>query len=338
MPTLKCRPGRATSLRGMVASVMLAVAALTPGFAHPAAADYPARPIRMIVPFVPGGASDFVARILQPKLSEDLGQPVVIDNRAGAAGNIGVELTARAAPDGYTILLGNVGTMAINPAIFTKFPIRPVRDLTCVSITGDIPGAMAVNSSLPVKSVKEFIEYARARPGKLNYGSSGVGAQRLMMDYLILKSGISMVHIPYKGGGGAATTALLSGELDATILALASFTPHVKGGRIRVIAVIAPKRVPVLPEVPTMVELGYPELTNGSWQAIYLPARTPQPIVRRLHGAVVKAMTDNWVEERLQTAGTQVIYSKSLEACTAFMTQQTDFWSKLVKQVGVVAE
>ena len=301
--------------------------------------DYPARPVRMIVPFAPGGASDFVARILQPKLGEVLGQQIVVDNRAGASGNIGVEIAARAAADGYTVFLGNIGTMAINPSVFPKFPIRPLRDFISVTQVVDVPGALAIHPSVPAATVKEFIEYAKPRPGQLNYGSSGAGAaQRLAFEYFMSKAGINLVHIPYKGGAGAATTALLAGEVAATMVTVASFIPHLKSGRVKLIGVIAPKRVAALPDTPTLAESGFPELTIGSWQGVYVPAGTPRPIVKRLYAVVIKVMGDPWVIERLGIGGADVITSKSPEEFTAFMKAQNDFWAKIVKETGAAAE
>src|SRR3990172_7737090 len=231
----------------LAAACLLAAAPAQPG------ENYPTRPIRMIVPFAPGGASDFVARIIQPKLSEELGQQVVADNRAGAAGNIGVEIAARSAPDGYTVLLGNVGTMAINPSVFPKFPIKPLRDLAGITLIVDVPGAMGVHPSVPAATVKEFIEYAKARPGQLSYGSTGASsAQRLAFEFFMSKAGIKLLHVPYKGGAGPATTAVLAGEVTATMVTTASFVPHMKTGRIKVLAVIAPPRVAAPPAPPTM--------------------------------------------------------------------------------------
>lgn len=306
--------------------------------AQPAAA-YPARPVRMVVPFAPGGASDFVARILQPKLSEELGQQVVVDNRAGASGNIGVEISAHAPADGYTFLLGNVGTMAINPAVFYKFPVKPARDLVCVTTVVDVAGALAVHPSVPGTTLKEFINYAKSRPGKLNYGASAASsAQGLTMEYLKIKTGIDILQIPYKGGAGPATTALLSGEVVASLVTVASFVPHVKSGRVKVLAVVSPKRVAALPDTPTMLELGFTELTTGSWQGVYLPLATPQSVVKRLYAATIKVMADPWVVERLSAGGADVITSKSPEDCSRFMKAQTEFWSKLVEQVGVAGD
>jgi tripartite-type tricarboxylate transporter receptor subunit TctC len=307
--------------------------------AHAPAQDYPSRPIRMLIPFAPGGASDFVGRIIQPKLGEELGQLVVADNRAGAAGNIGVELAARAAPDGYTILLGNVGTMAINPSVFPKFPIKPLRDLTGITLIVDLPGAMGVHPSVPAATVKEFIEYAKAHPGKLSYGSTGASsAQRLAFEFFMSKAGIKLLHVPYKGGAGPATTAVLAGEVAATMVTTASFVPHMKTGRIKVLAVIAPRRVSAMPEVPTMVESGFPELTLGSWQGVFVPAGTPRPIVKKLFTAVTRTMEDAEVQKRLGTASAQITLSKSPEDFVVFHKAQNEFWAKIVKDVGATAE
>jgi tripartite-type tricarboxylate transporter receptor subunit TctC len=320
-----------------IAIMAVCLAAAGGAWAQPA--EYPNRPVRMIVPFAPGGASDFVARILQPKLSDELGQQVVVDNRAGASGNIGVELSANAPADGYTFLLGNVGTMAINPAVFHKFPVKPERDFICVSTVVDVAGALAVHPSIPGNTLKEFIDYTKSRPGKLNYGASAASsAQGLTMEYLKFKTGIDIQQIPYKGGAGPATTALLSGEVVASLVTVASFVPHVKSGRVKVLAVVSPKRVAALPDVPTMLELGFTELTTGSWQAVYLPIKTPLSISKRMYGAVIKIMADPWVIERMSAGGADVITSKSPEDCRQFMKTQTAFWAKLVKQVGVTGD
>ena len=303
------------------------------------AQDYPGRPIRMIVPFGPGGASDFVARIIAPKMGEALGQQIVIDNRSGAAGNIGVEVAVRGSPDGYTVLLGNVGAMAINPSVFPKFPIRPLRDFIGISMVSDVPGALAIHPSVPAATIKEFIAYAKTRPGQMNYGSTGPSsAQRLAFEFFMSKAGINLVHIPYKAGAGASTIALLGGEVSATMLTVASFIPHLKGGRLKVIGVVSPKRVPQLPDVPTMIESGFPELTLGSWQGVYVPTGTPRPVVSKLYATVMKVMADPEVIERYGFGGALVMTSKSPEDFAVFMKTQTEFWSVLVKQLGAAEE
>jgi len=303
------------------------------------AQDYPSRPVRMIIPFGPGGASDFVARIIAPKMGDALGQQIVIDNRSGAAGNIGVEVAGRASADGYTILLGNVGAMAINPSVFPKFSIRPLRDFTGISMVSDVPGALAIHPSIPAATIKEFVAYAKTRPGQMNYGSTGPSsAQRLAFEFFMSKSGIKLAHIPYKAGAGASTIALLGGEVSATMLTVASFIPHVKSGRLKVLAVVSPNRVPQLPEVPTMIESGFPELTLGSWQGVYVPAGTPRPVVNKLYATVIKVMADPEVIERYRLGGALVVTSKSPEDFATFMKVQTGFWAKLVTQLGAVED
>ena len=319
--------------------LLLALGALAGGAgAATQPADYPSRPIRMIVPFVPGGSVDFVARIIQPKFSELLGQQVVIDNRAGASGNIAVELTASSPPDGHTILLGNVGASAINPSVFPKFPVHAGRDLQAVTLLVDVPGALGVHAAVPVATLKEFIEYAKARPGQLNYGSSAASsAQSLAMEYFMGKAGIKLVSIPYKGGAGAATLAVLAGEVTATMLTT-SFVPHLKGGKIKVLAVISPRRVAQLPDVPTMIEHGYPELRLGSWIGVFVAKQTPPAIVKRIYDTTFKVANDPLVTDRLNGGGALVVTNNSPEEFAQFMRVQTEFWAKLVKQAGVAAE
>jgi tripartite-type tricarboxylate transporter receptor subunit TctC len=325
-----------TTRRALVICAHLLVAG---GLCAQTTTDYPNRPIRMIVPFVPGGSSDFTARILQPKLSEALAQQVVVDNRSGASGNVGVEIGARAPADGYTLFLGNIGTMAINPSIFPKFPVRPLRDLISVTMVVDIPGGLGIHPSVPAATIKEFIEHAKSRPGQLNYGSAGAGsAQRLAFEVFMNKAGIKLVHIPYKGGAGAATTAVLSGEVAATMVTVASFIPFAKSGRLRILGVIAPHRIPQLPDVPTLAESGFPELTVGSWQGMYLPAGTPKPIVNKVFAAVTKVLADPWVVERFTAGGALVLPSKSTDEFLEFMKSQNALWEKTIKQIGVTGE
>lgn len=324
-----------TMYRFVAAAVCLAAA----GLAHGQSSSYPNRPVRMIIPFAPGGASDFVGRILQPKLSEVLSQQVVTDNRTGASGNIGVEIAARAPADGYTLLLGNVGTMAVNPAIYPKFPVRPLDDLIGISLLVDVPGAFAVHPGVPAKTVAEFIAHAKSRPGQLNYGSSGGGsAQRLAFEFLMSKAGIKLVHVPYKGGAGAATAAVLAGEVCCTMVTVASFIPHVKSGKARVLAVMAPQRVTQLPDTPTMTEVGFPELTLGSWQGMFVPKGTPRPIVNEIYRALMTTMQDPETVKRLQTGGAEIVTSKSPDDFARFMKTQNAFWAKIVKDVGATAE
>ena len=301
--------------------------------------SYPSRPVRMVVPFAPGGASDFVGRILQGKLSVELGQQVVIDNRAGAAGNIGVEVAARASPDGYTVLLGNIGTMSINPGLYLKFPIKPVNDLIAITQVVDVPGSLVVHPSLPVTSVKELIEYAKARPGQLNFGSPSTGsANQLEMELFMRATGIKMTHIPYKGGAGPAAIALLGNEVQLMFVTLSSSISFVKQGRMRVLGIVAPKRVAAVPDVPTMAESGFPGMTVGSWQGIFVPKGAPRDVVRKLYTVVAKVMDDANVKKRLGDGGVEVVVSKSPDAFGAFVKAENERWAKVIKDAGVVPE
>ena len=317
-----------------------ALAALVaPALTAQAAANFPARPIRMIVPFAPGGASDFVGRIIQPKMGDELTQQVVIDNRTGAAGNIGVEVAARAQPDGYTLLLGNIGTMAINPSLYLKFPIKPVDDLVAITQVVDVPGSLVVHPSLPVNNVKELVEYAKANQGKLNFGSPGTGsANQLEMESFMRATGIRMTHIPYKGGAGPAAIALLGNEVQLMFVTLSSSITFVKQGRLRALGIVAPKRVAAIPDVPTMAESGFPSMTVGSWQGLFAPKGVPADVVKKLYAVMMKVMDDANVRKRLAEGGVDVVVSKSPEAFSQFVKAENLRWGKVIKEAGVVAE
>ncbi|HEY9446460.1 MAG TPA: tripartite tricarboxylate transporter substrate binding protein [Burkholderiales bacterium] len=316
------------------------IAALFAACATAQAADaYPSRPVRMIVPFAPGGASDFVARILQPRMSELIGQQIVIDNRSGAAGNIGVEVAANSTPDGYTFLLGNVGTMAINPNIFVKFPVRPLRDLIPVTQVVDVPGALVVHPSIPAKSVKDFIAHLKANPGKLNYGSPGPGsANRIEMESFLLKTGTKIVHVPYKGGAGPAMVGLLGNEVQAMFVTFSSAVTFAKQGRIRMLGVTAPDRVSAMPDVPTMAEQGFKEMTTGSWQGVFLPKGTSRAIVDKIYSVATQTMKNPDVVKRLQDGGVDVVVSQSPEDFAKFVKNENARFAKVIKDAKIETE
>jgi len=300
------------------------------------AQNYPIRPVRMIIPFAPGGVSDVVGRLISPALAKELGQQVVIDNRSGASGNLGVEIAARAPADGYTILLGNIGAMAINPSFFPKFPIKPVQDFISVTLVVDSPTALVIHPSLPVKSVKEFVQYAKANPSKLDFGTAGASSNgRLEMEIFMRATGIQLVHVPYKGGAGASTIGLLSGEVKCAFTSLGSVMTHVNAGKLKVLGVAAPQRVMALPDVPCFPELGYKNMKSGSWQGIFVPAGTPVPIVDRLFTVFTTVLTDSTIVRRLQELGPQVVLSKSPAEFAVFLKEETDKWSNLIKEIGV---
>jgi tripartite-type tricarboxylate transporter receptor subunit TctC len=302
--------------------------------------NYPVKPLKIIIPFAPGGASDFVGRILQPKLAELLGQQVVIENRPGASGNIGLEAGARSAPDGYTLYLGNVGTVAINISVFPKLPVDPRRDFIAVSQVVDVPGVLVGHPSFAPNTVKEVIEYAKANPGKVNYASPGSGSQnRLEMENLRKAGGgLDMVHIPYKGGAGPAVSALVAGETHLMFVTASSAMPMVKAGRLKVYAITAAKRSGELPNVPTMEEAGFPGFDSGSWQGVFVPTGTPREIVDRLYAILQQAMKAPEVIERLSKGGVEVVTSASPGAFGEFVAQEIQRWAKAVKESGATVD
>jgi tripartite-type tricarboxylate transporter receptor subunit TctC len=303
------------------------------------AQGYPNRPLRMIVPFAPGGASDFVGRILQPRMSELFGQQVIVENRGGAAGNIGVEAATRAAPDGYTFLLGNIGSIAINPSVFPNLSVTPTRDLIAVSQVVDVPSVLVAHPSFPPNSIKEVIDFARANPGRLNYASPGSGSQnRLEMEVLRKIGGLDMVHVPYKGGAGPALSGLVAGETHLMFVTASSAVPHVKAGRLKALAVSTPKRMEQFPNAATTEEQGFPELKASSWQGIFFPVGTPKEIVERMHAVALQTMATPEVVQRLTNGGVIVATSASPAAFAQFVAAETQRWAKVVKEAGATPD
>ena len=303
-----------------------------------AQADYPTRPVRMIVPFAPGGASDFVGRIIQPAMAELLRQQVVVDNRGGAAGNIGVEVAVRATPDGYTFLLGNVGTMAINPNYYTKFQYRPLNDLIPITQVVDVPGCLVVHPSQPAKSVAELIAHLKANPGKLNYGSPAPSsANRLEMEMFLHATGTKAVQINYKGGAGPAMLGLLGNEVQVMFVTFSSAVNFAKQGRVRMLAVVSPERNPALPDVPTMREQGH-DMVVGSWQGLFVPKGTPKTVVDKLYTVGVQMMKDPNVIKRMNEGGVTIITSKSPADFTAFVKAETVRYGKVIKEANIQTE
>jgi tripartite-type tricarboxylate transporter receptor subunit TctC len=292
----------------------------------------------MVIPFAPGGASDFIGRILQPKLEEALKQQIVVENRPGASGGIGVATAANATPDGYTFLLGNVSSMGIGPNLFTTIK-KNAADLVPITLVVDVPGALGIHGGLPPNNLKEFIAYARANEGKLSYGSAGyASAQRMAFEFFMSKAGIKLLHVPYKGGAGASTIATISGEVAATMVTTASFVPHAKTGKIKILAVVAKKRIPALPDTPTMIESGFPELDLGSWQGTYVPRGTPKAIIDKLYKVTLKVVHDPWTGQQYEKVSAQQITSESPADFAKFMREQVAFWGKVTKDLGIKVE
>ena len=303
------------------------------------ATKYPTQPIRVIVPFAPGGASDFVARLIQPGMSQFLGQQVVIENRAGAAGNVGMDVAARGAPDGYTIFLGNVGTVSINPSLFTDLTVKPVKDFIPVSIVADTPGILIANPKFPPNDAKELVSYAKERPGKINFASPGSGSlNRLEMEVFRLNAGLDMNHVPYKGGAGPAVADIMGGHVELMFTTISSGIQHVKGGRLKALGVTTKERVPALPDVPTMLEQGFPANVSSSWQGVLVPTGTPRPIIDKIHAALVQAVSDPKVKERMAEAGVIAITSKSPEDFKAYLEEDAKKWSEVIQKTGAKPE
>jgi tripartite-type tricarboxylate transporter receptor subunit TctC len=298
---------------------------------------YPAKAVRMVVPYPPGGGTDIVGRIVAQKLSETLGQQVVVDNRGGATGSIGAELVAKSAPDGYTLLMGNIAPNSINVSLQPKLPYDPVADFAPVSLVAATPNILVVHPSLPVKTVKELIALARARPGQLNYPSAGVGSSsHLAGELLAILTGIKIAHIPYKGGGPAMIDTI-SGEMQMMFATMPAAMPHVKSERVRPVAVTTARRSQTLPQLPTIAETGVKGYEASTWYGVLAPARTPRAIVERLHGETVKILGTPDIRERLGAQGFEPAGSTP-EEFAAYIKSEIAKWSKVIRTAGIKAE
>jgi tripartite-type tricarboxylate transporter receptor subunit TctC len=322
--------------RSMLATLAVAaLAALAPGLAWPQA--YPAKPVRLIVPFPPGGSTDIVARIVAQKLGERLGQQVVVENRGGAGGTIGTEVVARAAPDGYTLGVGSTSTHAVAPSVYAKLGYDPVKDFAPISLVAVSPYLLVVHPDVQVKSLQEFVAYVKARPGKLNYASAGTGSTtHLAMEMLKSAAGLYIVHIPYNGNGPAGT-AVIAGQVEALFGSLPAVLPHAKSGRVRPIAVGTPKRSPSLPDVPTVAESGFPGFDASLWLAIMAPAGTPPAVVDRLHREIVAVIGSPDAADTLAKAGAEPLTSTPAELA-GMVKDGVGKYAKIVKQAGIKAE
>ena len=297
-------------------------------------AAYPDKPIHIIVPFAPGGASDYAIRLIQPGLTQALGQQLVIDNRSGAAGNVGMETAARAAPDGYTLFFGNVGTISINPHFFPDLNVAPERDFIPISIVAETPGILIASPKFPANSLKEMIDYVKAHPGKINYAAAGISTlNTLAMEQFRHVAGLQMTQIPYKGGAGPAVVDLMAGNVDLMLVTLSSVAQHVKARKLKAFAVSTRERAELLPEVPTLFEQGFPEAVSSSWQGLFAVAGTPQPIVAKLHAAVLKVMADPDVQRHMRTAGMLPTSSQTPESFKHFLAAESTKWREVVEHI-----
>jgi tripartite-type tricarboxylate transporter receptor subunit TctC len=301
--------------------------------------NYPNRPVMMIVPFAPGGASDFVARIIQPGVSQILGQQIVIDNRPGAAGIIGTDAAARAAPDGYTAFLGNIGTISINPGVNSSMRVKPDQDLAPVSICADTPSILITRPDFPANSVGELVSYVKANQGKVAFASPGSSTlNRLEMEVFKKDAGLDMVHVPYKGGAGPAVTDVLGGHVDLMFTTLSSAMEFVKEKKVKALAVTTRERMADLPDIPTMHELGWKNLVTSSWQGVLVPTGTPRPLVDKLHAAIVKVLAEPEIQARMRRSGAIAVSSNSPEDFKTYMDAETAKWTKVIQESGVRAD
>ena len=326
------------AFKSALLSIVFALSGLAATSAAEDSAKYPSQPLRFVVPFSPGGTTDYVARVIQAKLQETLGQSVVVENRPGAAGNVAMEIVAKTAPDGYTIMLGDVGTMTINAALYPDLKVKPLVDFQPISVITHTPSLLVVGPTFPPKSVKELVDYVKERPGKVSFASQGAGSQnRLAMEVFAEMAGLKMIHVPYKGGSGPAATDIMGGHIPMMFGGLPPVVSHVKAGRLRVLGMATKERHPALPDVPTFVEAGYPEMVMSSWQGVYVPTGTPRPIVDKLHAALVKVMADPAIRARLLQGGLTTD-SPTPEDSMKFMVAEEKRWTTVAKSVGATAD
>ena len=320
--------------RALLAALFLVTLA---GTLPACAQEYPRKAIRLIVPFAPGGGNDTVARAIAQSAGASLGQPVVVDNRAGAGGILGAELAAKSPADGYTLFLGGVGSHAVNPNLHAKLPYDPVKDFAPITLIASAPSVLVVNPSLPARTLAEFTALAKASPGRINYASNGNGSSAQLAAVLYESmAGVQMVHVPYKGLAPALVD-LLAGEVQAMFSSVVAIVPNIKAGRLRALAVTGKRRAALLPEVPTLDESGVPGYEAGSWYGILAPAGTPQAVVAKLHEAIVRALAQPEVRERLVSEGAEVIGSTP-EAFAAHITAELARMGKLIRDAGIRME
>jgi tripartite-type tricarboxylate transporter receptor subunit TctC len=313
-------------------------AAMTmPAFAAENADNYPSKPIRLVVPFTPGGSTDILARVIGVKLTEAWGRQVVIDNRPGAGGNIGVDLVAKSPADGYTLVMGHIGTFGVNPTLYSKLPYDAIKDFQPITLVALVPNMLSVNPALPVHSVKELIALAKAKPGTINFGSGGNGsAAHLAGEYFKLMTKTEITHIPYRGTSPAVTD-LIAGQIQMIITGVPPTLNFVKTGKLRALAVATSKRLPLLPDLPTISEAGVPGYEATQWYGVLAPAGTPKPIVAKLNAEMAKAIKGPDVREKLAADAAEPV-GNSPEEFGAFIKKEIARWAPVIKASGARPE
>ena len=326
-----------TRMQCLARSLLASTLAL--GCSLAAAQAYPSKPVRLIVPYAPGGATDITARLLQTGISELWGQPVIVDNRAGASGNIALELAARSAPDGYTLQVGNVSTNAINETTFSSLNIKPSRDLTGVTNLIQLPHLWVVSTAVPLSSLKDLVEYAKKPGTRMNYASAGVGSYPHLDAAKFLKhAGVEMTHVPYKGGAGQMIPAIMGNEVQFMFINMASSLPNIRTGRIKPLATTWPTRRPELPNVPTVAESGFPGFGTNAWNGLFAPAGIPRPLLARIHADVVKVMASPAMKESLAKVFMTGVVNRSPEEFQQFVLAEIKTWGKVVIDNNIKVE
>jgi tripartite-type tricarboxylate transporter receptor subunit TctC len=326
--------------RFLIASAALAVAAAAPAALAQSADSYPSKPVKIIVPYAPGGATDVIARIVGARLTESLGQSFIVENRPGATGNLALELVAKAPADGYTLFVGNVSTNTINENTFAStLKMKPSRDLVGIAKLVELPHILAASTAFPVSTVQELVAEAKKNPGKINYGSAGIGSYpHLDMEKFSKAAGIQLTHVPYKDGAAKMVPSLLGNETQVAFINLGSTLGHVKAGRMKALATAAPRRLAELPDVPTLTELGYAGIGTNAWQGMFAPAATPKPIVDKIYKAVAAVLTKPEMKESLAKQMMSVELSGSPQEFDELVRKETLGWGEFLRQAKIKIE
>jgi len=316
-----------------LSALLFCMFAVAPAMAQ----EYPARPVRILVPYGPGGATDIIARIVAQRLTGSMGQTFLVENRPGANGNIALEAAAKAPPDGYTLLVGNVSTNAINENVFARqLQVKPSRDLVGIAKLVEIPHIVVASASFAPNTIAELVAAAKKEPGKINFASVGLGSYpHLDMERLMKAAGIELTHVPYKGGAGQAIPAMIAGEVQVAFFNMASLLPHIKSGRLKALAAVPSQRLPELPNVPTLAEQGFPGIGTNAWQGMFAPAATPKPVVDRLHGALLGILTRPDQKDALARQMMSVEVSKSPQEFTELVRRETASWGEFLREARI---
>jgi tripartite-type tricarboxylate transporter receptor subunit TctC len=315
-------------------ALLFCMLAIAPAMAQD---NYPSRPVKILVPYGPGGATDIIARIVAQHLTTDLKESFIVENKPGANGNIALEAVAKAPPDGYTLLIGNVSTNAINENIYAStLTIKPSRDLVGIAKLVEIPHIVVAPASLPANNIAELIALAKKEPGKLNFASVGLGSYpHLDMERFMKAAGIQLTHVPYKGGAGQAIPAMIAGEVQLAFFNMASLLPHIKSGRLKALAAVPAQRIPELPNVPTLAEQGFPGIGTNAWQGMFAPAATPKPVVDALHRAVFVMLSRQETKDGLAKQMMSVEVSKSPQEFTDLVRRETAAWGEFLRAARI---